>query len=150
MIKKVQIENFFDSEYIAVAGVSRDDKKFGNIIFKELKQKGKTVFPVNPHMEKFDNEKCFNSLESLPVNTKSIVIATGKSNSESLFKEAVAKGFENIWVQQSAETDYIIKKADKTKLNVIYKECILMHLEPVTGIHKFHRGINKIFGKYPK
>lgn len=150
MIKKVQIDKFFDSDYIAVAGVSRDDKKFGNIVFRELKKKGKTVLPVNPNIEKFDNEKCFSSLESLPVNTKSIVIVTGKSYSDAVYKDAVARGFENIWIQQTAETDYILKKAEKSDANVICKECILMHLEPVSGIHKFHRGLNKLFGKFPK
>ncbi len=150
MITKLQIEKFFESDYIAVAGVSRDDKKFSNIVFRELKSKGKTVLPVNPNMETFEGEKCFSSLDTLPVNTKSIVIVTGKKHTDQVFKEAVNRGFENIWIQNTSETDFILKKVDKTEANVICKECILMHLEPVGGIHKFHRGINKIFGKYPK
>ncbi len=150
MVSKSQIDSFFESDYIAVAGVSRNEKKFGNIIYKELKKLGKNVIPVNPNMEKFDNEKCYTSLDALPLNTKSIVIVTGKEHSDGIFKEALASGFQNIWVQQTSETDYIITKAKQSDSNIICKQCLLMYLEPVKGIHNFHKSINKLFGKYPK
>ncbi len=150
MVSKSQIDIFFESDYIAVAGVSRNEKKFGNIIYRELKKLGKNVVPINPNMEKFDDVKCFSSLDSLPTTTQSIVIVTGKDHSDGIFKEALANGFKNIWVQQTSETDYIITQSKLSDRNIICKQCLLMYLEPVKGIHKFHKNINKIFGKLPK
>jgi predicted CoA-binding protein len=43
-----QIEDFIASQPIAMAGVSRNPKKFGYMAFKELREKGLIVIPVNP------------------------------------------------------------------------------------------------------
>jgi len=42
------IEAFLSSKKIAIAGVSRDSKKFGHTVFKELSLKGFDVYPINP------------------------------------------------------------------------------------------------------
>jgi hypothetical protein len=34
-------------------------------------------------------------------------------------------------------------------INFITGECILMHYKP-DSIHKFHRGLKKFFGRFPK
>jgi predicted CoA-binding protein len=150
MVKLSSIKMFLESDSIAVAGVSRDDKKFGSIIFKELKKQGKNVIPINPNMEEFEGQQCYHNLQDLPKSCKSIIIVTGKQNSEELFDAAKEGNFDNIWVQQSSETDNILQKSANSEKNIICKECILMYLEPVSGVHRFHRGLNKLFGKYPK
>ena len=43
-----QINEFLDSQPIALVGVSRNPKKFGYAVFKELKEKGMKIIPVNP------------------------------------------------------------------------------------------------------
>ena len=50
MTSKKIVEEFLTQKKIAVVGVSRKKTKFGNAIYKELRQKGYNVFPVNPHI----------------------------------------------------------------------------------------------------
>ena len=49
MGKLQHIQDFIASEPIAMAGVSRDPKKFGFAAFRELKEKGMNIIPVNPY-----------------------------------------------------------------------------------------------------
>src|SRR5205809_4537098 len=42
------IDDFLAQRRIAVAGVSRNPHKFGNVLFRELKQRGYDVLPLNP------------------------------------------------------------------------------------------------------
>ncbi|MCD4745740.1 MAG: CoA-binding protein [Bacteroidales bacterium] len=143
------INDFFLQKNIAIAGVSRKKHKFGNTIYKELKKKGFKVFPVNPNMEEYKGEKCYNDIASLPDNVTGLVINTKPDITEQIIKKAINKNIMHIWLQQGAESKEAISIASKSNINCIYKECILMFAEPVVSIHRVHRWFNKVFGKYP-
>ena len=147
---KQLIQTFFETKKIAIAGVSRDSKKFGSVVFKELKEKGFDVYPINPNVDNIYGEKCYQSLSGLPADVSSLLIVTPKPNTLDLLKEAVSKGFKNIWIQQNSETPEVIEFVKSRNLDLIMKQCIMMHAEPVKGFHKFHRAIKKIFGLLPK
>jgi hypothetical protein len=63
---KAAVEDFVAQRTLAVVGVSRGGKKFGNYTFKALKAKGYRVFPINPNIEKMEGERCYPNLDSLP------------------------------------------------------------------------------------
>lgn len=149
MIKLSQIENFLKSEPIAIAGVSRNPKKFGYIAFNELRKRGLNVIPVNPYAEEILGTKTFKNISDLPPEVNSLVVLTRTDQTEAIVKEAVRKGIENIWIQQMSETSSILKEYADSKINLITGECILMYYKP-RGIHKIHRFLKKLFGKYPE
>jgi predicted CoA-binding protein len=95
-VSKAQIQNFFDNKSLAIAGVSRNEKKFGNTIFKELLKKDFQVFPINPNTEEIDGHKCFKSVEDLPSNVNSLLITTPKKQTDEVLKMAIQKGIQNI------------------------------------------------------
>ena len=147
---KQLIRTFFDTKKIAVAGVSRDSKKFSNTVFRELKEKGFDVYPINPNVDTIQGVACYHSVSALPADVSSLLIVTPKLHTLELLKEAVSKGLRNIWIQQMSETPETIAYVKSQNLNLIMKQCILMYAEPVIGFHKFHRTIKKIFGLLPK
>ena len=57
-----EIKQFLEAPSIAMVGVSRNPKKFGGAIFKELKSKGKVLHPVNPNADEIQSVKCFKSV----------------------------------------------------------------------------------------
>jgi uncharacterized protein len=149
-VRKQQITDFLESKRLALAGVSRDTKKFGNQVFNDLKKKGYTVLPINPQADTIDGEKCYKSVAELPGDVDSLVIMTPKSTTDSILREAISKGIKNIWVQQTSETSETLKIAEKYQREIISGKCIFMFSEPVTSIHKFHRSMVKLFGGLPK
>jgi uncharacterized protein len=151
MIRKAQIDEFFGQPAIALAGVSRNPKKFGYQVFKTLADTKKlTLYPVNPNTDEIDGQKCFRDIMALPADVRAIAILTKKDKTEDAVKMAVQKGIKNIWIQQMGQTDNAIKIAQDSGANVIYGKCIMMFAEPVKSVHKFHRSILKIFGRLPK
>ena len=147
---KAAIESFLSSKKIAIAGVSRNSRKFGYTVFKELSQKGFDVYPINPNTNSLGGTPCFQSVSALPSDVKNLLIVTPKDQTNGLIREAVSTGISGIWIQQMSETPEAIRFAEENKVNLISKQCILMWLEPVKSIHKFHRNLKKLFGLLPK
>ena len=52
------VQDFIGGKRIALVGMSRGGKKFGNMAAKELKERGYQVYPVHPEAEQIDGEKC--------------------------------------------------------------------------------------------
>jgi predicted CoA-binding protein len=147
---KASINTFLSLHNIAIAGVSRDPKKFGHLVFKQFREKGYQVFPVNPGTDDIAGIPCFRRVSELPLHVQSLIILTSKRHTKEVVAEAMARGISNIWIQQMSDTPESIELAKMHPVNLITNECILMHLDPVTGIHKFHRSIKKLFGLYPR
>lgn len=144
-----QINDFIDSQPIALVGVSRNPKKFGYAAFKELKEKGMKIIPVNPNAEEIMGDKCYPNVKMLPPEVRSIIVFTKKAETASVVRDAKEKGITQIWIQQMADTKEAIDELQGSGINYITGECILMHYKP-HSIHKFHAGLKKLFGRFPK
>jgi hypothetical protein len=149
MVTLSQIEEFLGSEPVAMAGVSRNPKKFGFAAFKELKEKGMNIIPVNPHATEINGTKAYNDIKSLPDDVKGLIIMTKKDQTAGVIREAREKGISQIWIQQMADSKEAIKDLEGSGINLITGECILMYYKP-HSIHKFHAGLRKFFRRFPK
>jgi len=144
------INEFFNMPSIAIAGVSTNKKKFGYTVFKELKNKGLNVLPVNPFAETIDGEKCYPNVKSLPSDTKAVVVLTAKNKTGHVVKDAIEAGISHLWIQQWSETPEAIRFASEHGIKLITKKCVLMFAGEAHGVHKFHKVLLKIFGMLPK
>jgi len=149
MVKLKQIEDFIACGPVAMVGVSRNPKKFGFAAFRELKEKGMNVLPVNPYAEEIHGVKVYKDISSLPPEVKGLLIMTKKAQTLSVIREAKGKGIKHIWIQQMSESREAVQELEDTDINYITNECILMYYKP-HSVHKFHRAILKFFGRYPK
>ncbi len=151
MNSRSDLELFFSSPAIAMVGVSRDKKKFGNRAFEKLRANAKhTVIPVNPQAAEINGVKCLPDLAALPPEVQSVVLMVPKEKVTETLKSALDKGIHNIWIQQDTETLAALQLAAASKANVISGLCILMFADPVKGIHRFHRGLKGLFGSLPR
>jgi len=149
-VSKSQIDNFLSAGSMAIAGVSRNEKKFGRIVYNDLKKSGYDVLPINPNIEDIDGEPCYASVNVLPEEVESLLIVTPKKETDEVLRNAITKGIKNIWVQQASDTDRTLKIAEEYNKEIICRKCIFMFAEPVRGFHKFHRTIVKFLGQLPK
>jgi len=149
MVTLKQIEEFLGSGPIAMAGVSRNPKKFGFAAFKELKEKGMNIIPINPYADEIHGSKVYHDIKSLPSDVKGLIVMTNKGQTAGVIREAKEKGIRQIWIQQMAESKEALKELEGSGINYITKECILMHYKP-HSIHKFHSAIMKFFRRFPR
>ena len=144
------IEEFLSTRELAIAGVSRNPKKFGRAVFKHLVDNGYTVYPINPNAEKIGETTCYPDVLSLPEKIDRLFIVTSKKETKPVVEQAIQKGIKKIWIQQMSQNDEAVNLAKENEIDLITRECIMMFADPVKGPHKFHRFFNKLFGRYPK
>jgi uncharacterized protein len=144
-----KIEDFLAAEPIAMVGVSRNPEKFGQMAFKELREKGLDLIPINPAAEEILGIKAYPDITALPLEVKGIIIMTKKDQTASVVKEAKAKGIKNIWIQQKTDSKEALQALEGSNINFITGECILMHYKP-HSVHKFHKTLKKFFGRFPR
>jgi len=150
MVTYQSIKQFLQNTTFAVAGVSRNGKKFGNMIYRALRDKKFTVYAINPNTDSIEGDVCYRSLKELPVKELGLIVVAPKNESLAIIKEAFVAGIKSVWLQQGAYTEEAVSFAQQNGMNVIYKQCVFMFLDPVNSIHKFHRGLAKFFGSFPK
>jgi len=68
-------DKFFNAKTYAVVGASRDDKKVGHAIFKNLLHSDKKVFPVNPKAHEILGHKSYEDILEIPYQIDCVVIA---------------------------------------------------------------------------
>ena len=119
MTSKATVNDFLTQPTLAVVGVSRDPKAFANSAYRELKEKGYRLLPVNPHMETFDGEQCYPSLKALPE-------AAGGALTEGVVRDAATAGIKRVWRQQRAESEAAVKFCQENGISEVHGECILM------------------------
>jgi len=85
----------------------------------------------------------------LPADVKGLLIMTQKSQTAEIVRQAKEIGLKQIWIQQSSESKEAVEILKGSDINYITGQCILMYYKP-HSIHKFHAGLKKFFGRYPK
>ncbi len=143
------IRTFLLSPAFAVVGVSRNDRKFGSIVFRAMRSRGFAVYPVHPHLPEFDGVACVPNVRDLPPDVCAAVLVVQPAVAVQVLMECSERGINTVWLQPGAESEEAIRFAEEHGMNLIHHQCVLMFLEPVTSIHALHRWVNKLIGTYP-
>ena len=149
-IASSSIDKFFSSPAFAIIGVSGDQKKFGNIVYRAMKERILSVYPVNPRLSTVEGDKCYSSILEVPDSVKTAIIVIPPQATERVIADCVQKGIRTLWMQPGSESGRAMEEAETNGITVISGHCLLMFLEPVTSAHAFHRWVNKFVGAYPK
>jgi hypothetical protein len=138
------------NELYAVVGVSHDKKKFGRMVYEELKKKGYKVFAVNPNVSSVEGDKVYATLADLPKEVKRVIVLTPKSKSAEIIQQAFDTEMTHIWLQQMCDSPKALGLGKSGMAQFIYGKCIFMVAEPVVGMHKLHRSMKRMLGRFPK
>ena len=150
MNTKKAVEEFLGLKYLAVVGVSRSGKDFSNVAYRELKQKGYRLVPVNPHADSLEGERCYHRLADIADKPEGALVITNSSQTESVVRDAAEAGIRRLWIQQGCQSVGALELARQKGLSVVSGDCILMFAEPVASFHRFHRWVWKLLGKLPR
>lgn len=148
MTTQASVEGFLAEKTLAIAGVSRSGKGFGNSVLKDLTGKGYEVLPVHPEAAEVGGIRCSPSLAELPKKAGGLVLVVPPDQTETLVRQAKDAGIRRVWMQQGAESAEAIQYCEENGLHAVHGECIMMFAQP-TGIHRFHHWLNGVFGKLP-
>lgn len=98
---KQAVEEFLGSQRIAVTGVSRTPKDHGaNVVYKRLRDRGYSVFAVNPNADRVEGDTAYHDLKSVPGGVDGVLIATSPAHAEESMREAVELGVPRVWMHR--------------------------------------------------
>lgn len=149
MLKQSMVDQFLAQRTIALAGVSRGGKKFGNIVFKELIKQTYDLLLIHPEASDINGHTCFSSVSDLPDKVTGLVLVVPPEQTEKIVKLLPLTKIRNVWMQQGSESLEAIEFCQDNDINLIHGECILMFAQ-ARGFHKFHRWVWGLMGKLPK
>jgi len=150
MVSRATIDDFLAQKTLALAGVSRSGKGFGNAVRKELTANGYTVLLVHPEADTIDGHACARSLREVASRVGGVVLVTPPEATSRLVREAAAAGIRRVWMQQGAECADAVRFCQEHAVAAVHHQCILMFNEPGAWPHRFHRRLRALFGRLPK
>jgi uncharacterized protein len=123
------VEKFLNSSSIAVAGASRDRAKYGNLIFRKLRDSNRVVYPINPTADRIEGQPAYPSLAALPRVPEAVVCVTPPAVTGQIISAAIELGVKHLWLQPGAENPAASQLARAAGINVIDDgSCILVAL----------------------
>ncbi len=111
---------------IALIGATNDKSKYGNIIYRDLKRKGISVFGVNPKATTIEGDPAFRSLDDLQFRPDILNFVVPPKIGFEMVKDAVGKNYDNFWFQPGAESEEIIEYLESRKKNYLAYACVMV------------------------
>lgn len=148
MTTQTAVDGFLAQKTLAIAGVSRSGKGFGNAVLKDLTAKGYDMLPVHPEADEVGGARAYPTLADLPDGVGGLVLVVPPAQTEVLVRQAHDVGIDRVWMQQGAESADAVRFCEDNGIEAVHGECIMMFAQP-TGIHRFHRWLWRVFGKLP-
>ena len=129
MADREKLKELVRAEKWAVVGASDDRSKFGNITFRELKRRGKKVFPVNRRAAEVEGETAYPTLADLPEPVDCALIVVPPKQSENVVRDADEAGIHSVWFQPGAESLAALAYCEAHGMVAVSGHCILMTTE---------------------
>jgi len=150
MTSMQSVQDILSQSSLAIVGVSRSGKKFGNIALRELRANGYRLFPVHPSASTIDGVACYPNLAAIPEPVGGVFIAVPPAQTERVLQDAAAAGITRVWMQRGASSERAVRFCADHGISEVHKECILMFLRSGSAVHRAHRWIRGLFGKLPR
>lgn len=128
------IEALLRARPVAVIGASADRAKYGNIVLRNLRARGWTVFAVNPRGGMIEGQPAYLTLDDCPQRPALAVVVTPPAVTMRILAGAARLGVRNIWLQPGAESDAVLAEAARLGLQPVHDACIMVlaaqHADP--------------------
>lgn len=154
---EAKVQDFLAQKRIAIAGVSRHDSRHpvGNLIYRRLKALGHDVFPMNPHMETLDGDRCYPDLKSIPGGVDGVVIVTNPETTEQIVRECAEAHVPRVWMHRSFGKGTSVSPAGVEycrahDISVIAGACPMMFVVGANFGHKCMRWMLGLTGGLPR
>ncbi len=121
------IEELLDRRnVIAVVGASQNPEKYGHKVYRNLKEAGYRVYPVNPNATEVLGDRCYADLRSLPVKPDVVNLVVQPKVTEEIVKTCKALAINTVWMQPGSESEEAVRFCKANGIKVVYGACIMV------------------------
>jgi predicted CoA-binding protein len=112
------------SRTLAVVGLSAQWHRPSYFAAKYMQEHGYRVIPVNPAYDEILGEKCFKSLEDIPVAVDVVDCFRKSAEIAAIAEDAIAIGAKVLWMQLGVENAAARARAEAAGLEVVENRCV--------------------------
>jgi uncharacterized protein len=94
----ILVQDFLTQKKIAVVGVSDKRETGCNLAYKKFKENGYQVYPVNPHIPKYDGATCYPDLKTIPEKLDAVFILANPKVTDQIVQQCVDLGIRHVWM----------------------------------------------------
>ena len=113
------VADFVGRRSWAVVGASNDREKYGNRVYRVLRERGYHVFPVHVSEETVEGDRAYTSVGDLPAGVEVVDIVIPPPRVPAVLEAAKAAGIMRIWLQPGAESPEVLARAAELGLQVV-------------------------------
>lgn len=121
------IREFTNLRVWAIVGASANPAKYGNRIFRTLRDAGYKVYGVNPGGGEIDGQTLYPNLASLPEKPQVVDLVVPPQVTEQVVQECAALGLTRVWMQPGAESEAAIRYCQEHGIQVVHDACAMIH-----------------------
>lgn len=133
---------FFNAKTFAVIGASKDPKKVGHTVFKNLINANKSAFPVNPNATSILNKKSYADIFCIPYKIDCIIIAVPAKLVPKILKQAGQKKIPSAIILSAGFSEIGNKELSNSIIKIAREEGIQILgpnsyglLDPITNLN---------------
>jgi predicted CoA-binding protein len=112
------------SRTLAVVGLSAQWHRPSYVAATYMQEHGYRVIPVNPAYDEILGEKCFKSLEDIPVAVDVVDCFRKSAEIAAIAEDAIAIGAKVLWMQLGVENAAARARAEAAGLEVVENRCV--------------------------
>ena len=141
------VDEFLKGHRFALIGASEDPKSFSRTVMTALEQHGYEVVAVNPRMPVIDGRPSRASVGAIEGTIDGAIVMLPAAAAEQAVRDCIAVGVTQVWlfkgVGKGACSDAAAQACRDAGIGLVNGACPLMFLDPVRGVHRFHRGVRR-------
>lgn len=111
---------------VAVVGATDNPSKYGYVIYRDLKRKGITVYPINPRRATVDGDRAYPSLREMPVKPTIVNVVVPPEVTVTVLEDCLALELRNVWLQPGAESPAALTFLQEHEFNYLANACIMV------------------------
>ena len=111
----------------AVVGASKDFKKYGYKVFRDLKKAGYNVIPINPHEKEILGAKVYKNIFDVNFKIDLVIFVVLPEVAEKVLEDINKLNIKKVWMQPGSESEKAIKYCKKNKIKCIHNACIMIN-----------------------
>lgn len=120
------IEEFIRQPIWAVVGYSENRRKYGHLVFHDLKKAGYVVFPVNRKGGRSNGLKIYTGVRELPVTPGVVNLVVPPPETLKVVRDCFEAGVKRVWMQPGAESEQAVQWCRDHGLKVVFHACAMV------------------------
>ncbi len=146
------IDDFLAQKRLAMVGVSTT-LDFSRTLFRDLRQRGYDIVPVNPKAAVIEDVRCYARLQDVTPPVDGALVMTSPELSEQVARDCREAGISRIWLYRGTGTGAVspgaVSFCQESGMKLVAGYCPYMFLQETAFVHRLHGFFMKLAGTFP-